>query len=51
MLCGAILLGPSAWAGPGFVLDPEAFRHHIAFFNGMAAEEVVNYVPNERAWE
>ncbi len=33
------------------VLDPEAFRHHVEFFNGMVEEGVVNHIPNARAWE
>lgn len=44
-LVNAALGAPSA---P--VLDPQAFRHHVEFFNGMAKEEVVNYIPDADAW-
>ena len=33
------------------ILDPELFRHHVDFFNGMAPEDVVNAIPNGQAWE
>jgi hypothetical protein len=36
--------------GP-FVLEPEAFRHYVAEFNGMAKEEVANYIPDAQSWE
>jgi hypothetical protein len=35
---------------PG-VLDPAAFRHYIDDFNDAFKEEVVNYIPDARAWE
>jgi hypothetical protein len=44
-LVNAALGAPSA---P--VLDPQDFRHHVDFFNGMAKEEVVNYIPDADAW-
>jgi hypothetical protein len=34
-----------------FVLEPAAFRHHIELFNRMLPEEVVNDVPDARAWD
>jgi len=34
----------------GFVLDAEAFRHHVDFFNGMVKEEVINFIPDSEAW-
>ena len=40
-----------AHAGDFAVLAPEAFRHHIEFFNGMEDEPVVNLVPNAQAWD
>lgn len=33
------------------VLDPESFRHYIEDFNRTFVEEVVNYIPDARAWE
>ncbi|MGB6544357.1 MAG: glycosyl hydrolase family 65 protein [Candidatus Acidiferrales bacterium] len=33
------------------VLDPADFRYHIDYFNAMAPEEVVSYVPNAAAWD
>jgi DUF1680 family protein len=33
-----------------FVLDAQAFKHHVDFFNGMEPENIVNYVPNREAW-
>lgn len=44
---------PSMDAGPAgsmFVLDAEAFRPHIDFFNGMEPETIVNHVSNQQAW-
>ena len=35
----------------GAILNADSFRHYVDFFNGMAPEDVVNHVPNERAWE
>ncbi|MGO9259161.1 MAG: MGH1-like glycoside hydrolase domain-containing protein [Bryobacteraceae bacterium] len=32
-------------------LDPEFFRHYIDGFNHTYKEEVVNYIPDARAWE
>jgi hypothetical protein len=32
------------------VLDAEAFRHHVDFFNGMEPENIVNHVPNRESW-
>jgi hypothetical protein len=34
-----------------FVLQPDAFRRYVDDFNGMAKEEVVNLIPDARAWE
>jgi DUF1680 family protein len=36
--------------GPLFVLDADAFRHHVDFFNGMEPENIANYVPNSDSW-
>jgi DUF1680 family protein len=33
-----------------FVLDAQAFQHHVDFFNAMEPENIVNYVPNRAAW-
>jgi hypothetical protein len=35
---------------PG-ILDAETFRHHVDLFNAMAKEEVVNLIPDARAWD
>jgi hypothetical protein len=34
-----------------FILDADSFRHHVDFFNSMAKEEVVNFIPDAQAWE
>ena len=39
---------PAAAAG---VLDPGAFRHYIDDFNSTFKEEVVNLIPDARAWD
>jgi hypothetical protein len=47
------MLGASAGqekAGSMLVLDAEAFRHHVDFFNTMEPENIVNYVPNSESW-
>jgi hypothetical protein len=44
---------PLASAAPGepmFILDAQAFKHHVDFFNGMEPENIVNYVPNRQSW-
>ncbi len=33
------------------LLDPESFRRHVEFFNAMAPEEVVNLIPDARAFD
>jgi DUF1680 family protein len=33
-----------------FVLDAEAFKHHVDFFNGMEPETIVNHVPDQQSW-
>jgi DUF1680 family protein len=33
-----------------FVLDAEAFQHHVDFFNSMEPENIVNHVPNSESW-
>jgi len=35
---------------PMFVLDADAFEHHVDFFNGMEPENIVNHVPNRESW-
>lgn len=49
-LSTAALLKPAFAAPRPFVLDPEAFRHHIEKFNGMAPEEVVSVIPDAQAF-
>ncbi len=44
---------PLAGEAPGepmFVLDAQAFRHHVDFFNDMEPENIVNHVPNRQSW-
>src|SRR5262245_13544060 len=36
---------------PALVLDAEKFRYHVEFFNSMAKEDVVNFIPDAQAWE
>src|SRR5580700_1953917 len=50
-LTAAALVKTAAAAEQPRILDPEAFRHHIDFFNGMAPEDVVNAIPNAQSWE
>jgi hypothetical protein len=33
-----------------FILDADAFRHHVDFFNTMEPENIVNYIPNSESW-
>ncbi len=33
-----------------FVLDANAFKHHVDFFNTMEPESIVNYIPNQQSW-
>jgi len=33
-----------------FVLNAEAFKHHVEFFNTMEPENIINYVSNEASW-
>jgi mannosylglycerate hydrolase MGH1-like protein/glycosyl hydrolase family 65 len=32
------------------LLDADDFRHHVEYFNGMIAEDVVNQIPDAKAW-
>ena len=34
-----------------FVLNPDSFKHHVAFFNGMEPENIVNHISNAQSWE
>jgi hypothetical protein len=34
-----------------FILNAEAFKHHVEFFNTMEPENIVNYISNEVSWE
>jgi len=38
-------------AEPQGLLDPESFRHHVEYFNAMVPEDVVNWIPDQRAWD
>lgn len=47
-------LVPAALAAAGkdtHLLDAEAFRHYVEDFNRTYPEEVVNFIPDARAWE
>ncbi len=52
LVVGLPLVGQGvAFCAPAmFVLDAEAFKHHVDFFNGMEPENIVNYVSNSRSW-
>jgi hypothetical protein len=48
--------GASAFPSQGqsdsmFVLDADAFKHHVDFFNTMEPENIVNYIPNDQSWQ
>ncbi len=44
-------VAPAAPAVPALtILKPESFAHHIAYFNAMEDEPVVNVVPNAESW-
>lgn len=43
-------LASGAPSEPMFVLDAEAFKHHVEFFNGMEPENIINHVPNRQSW-
>lgn len=51
LLCAGYCLAAGDFPGAGVVLDPEAFRHHVDFFNAMAPEDVPTLIPNQGAWE
>lgn len=34
-----------------FLLDADAFRHHVGFFNDMEPENIINHIPNSESWE
>jgi hypothetical protein len=44
------LSGLFAGTGRLALLEEDAYRHHIEYFNGMEPEGVVNLVPNDEAW-
>lgn len=48
---GAIALAAGLWSASTDFIPPASFRHHVEFFNAMAPEEVVNHIPDARAWE
>jgi hypothetical protein len=43
--------GQIAAPQPQFLLDAADFRHHVDFFNAMAPEDVVTFVPDAAAWD
>ncbi len=38
-------------APPPGLLDPEQFRRYVEYFNSMLPEDVINWIPDSRAWE
>ena len=53
-LVAALIVFPvivSARVDSPSVLKPEAFAHHIEYFNTMENENVTNLVPNAQSWE
>ncbi len=46
----AAACSPVARADDPAVLKPEDFRQYVDGFNGMFQEEVVNFIPDARAW-
>jgi hypothetical protein len=50
-LSAAALVQPARPATTEPLLDPGAFRHYVDGFNGMAKEEVVNFIPDAQSWE
>ena len=45
----AATLAPPSLA-PGFVLQPDDFRHQVDYFNGMAPEGVIQFIPDAQAF-
>jgi hypothetical protein len=43
--------GSGAVSGDTHVLAPEAFKHHVDYFNSMVEEGVVNHIANAQAWQ
>ncbi len=43
-------LAAEAPGDPMFILDAQAFRHHVEFFNDMEPESIVNHIPNRQSW-
>ena len=50
VLAEACVAALAETSGPLFVLKADAFRHHVDFFNAMEPENIVNAIPNDRAW-
>ncbi len=47
-------LAPAAWLAAGRkapLRTPDFFRHYVEDFNRTFREEVINYIPDARAWE
>lgn len=51
LAAGLLLAAAAGAAETPPVLRAEAFGHHIAKFNAMEPEVVVNFVPNAQAWD
>lgn len=58
-VCAAAVIGncskaQTAQRGGGsssaMLLKAESFKSYVDYFNGMAPEEVINYIPNSRSW-
>ncbi len=33
------------------LLDPDNFKSHVDYFNGMEPEDVINLIPNDQSWD
>ncbi len=50
-LGGASAFASQRQSASTFVLDADAFKHHVDFFNTMEPENIVNAIPNEQSWQ
>ncbi len=51
VVAAAGALGSQDQHDPMFVLDVNAFKHHVDFFNTMERENIVNYISNDKSWQ
>lgn len=55
VIMSVVLVGAATASGRGLpgsmsVLDTDAFKHHVEFFNRMEPENIVNHIPNAESW-